>query len=317
MFSRWKRHIEMADVGNPAPLNPYDQDPTDGIPTVQLTGPWDPRMAAHLAKKDIRGLILDPGRGFECDDYGFLSDLAHLELLWISQLRPSDYAGPLPISELTHLKRLAVPFQLKQRIDFAALAQLQSCSLKWSTATHGVFDCKSLRRLYLTSLSGKKTDPLAQLATLENLELAHSGITSFGPLAELTNLKRLSLSVCRHLEGLDGIERLQQLKLLALAEVPKISSLDCFRPLKGLEALVIEDCGEIDSLTPLAELQNLKAIAFSGTKTTIRDGDLSPLTRLPKLAMAMFGQRRHYSHKLVKKWNWHNLDTPDQLLEPV
>ena len=80
--------------------------------------------------------------------------------------------------------------------------------------------------------------------------------------------------------------------------------------------LNLTDCGELDSLAPLSGLRSLKALAFAGAKTTLRDGDLRPLLDLPKLSMVMFGARRHYSHKIVKRWSWDNLEQPDRLLAP-
>jgi hypothetical protein len=65
----------------------------------------------------------------------------------------------------------------------------------------------------------------------------------------------------------------------------------------------------------LKPLQRLRAVAFPGARTTVADGDLGPLTELPELAMLMFGARKHYSHRLVKPWNWQNFHVPDRLLE--
>ena len=317
MFGSWKRSLERLDGPQNHPEHPYDPDPTDGIAAVRLRGPWDPRMSKYLLQKDIRGLYLDPGKGFACDDYSFLQALTHLELLSVAQPRPFGYDGPMPISQLTNLRRLSAVFEHRQPVDFPSLAKLESCSVRWNSFTKSLFDSLCLKRLQLTGLNWKKADGLARLTTLSNLELAHSGIRSFAPLSALTGLERLSLSVCRQLENLDGIEHLTGLRWLGLEEVHKVPSLERLRPLTGLEALVIVDCGDIESLAPLADLQNLKAVAFAGTRTKILDGDLSVLTRLPKLAMLMFGHRRHYSHRLVKPWNWKNLEQPDRLLEPV
>ena len=66
----------------------------------------------------------------------------------------------------------------------------------------------------------------------------------------------------------------------------------------------------------MAGLRKLRAVAFASDKTTVRDGDLSPLLDLPKLTMVMFGARRHCSHKIVEPWNWDNCDRPDRLPAP-
>ena len=76
------------------------------------------------------------------------------------------------------------------------------------------------------------------------------------------------------------------------------------------------DVGDIASVAPLSELKQLKALWIAGSRTKIIDGDLTPLTTLPRLAMLKLGNMRHYSHKVTIKWNWANLDTPAPQLVP-
>ena len=90
--------------------------------------------------------------------------------------------------------------------------------------------------------------------------------------------------------------------------------IDFLKKLKGLEFINLSSNGEIATLAPLSCLENLKALAFAGN-TIIKDGDLSVLIELPKLSMLMFQGRRHYTHKLIKKWDWENFNTPDTLLK--
>jgi len=285
-LSKWKRSIDLVQGPRFENVNPYDQDDTQNIRIAVLRGPWHPKIANYLARKTIKGLDLYRGNGFTCENYDFLSSLDHLELLSIMP-DPYDYAGNIPISELTQLKRLSAPYKHRQPLDFTKLSKLQSCTINWNKKVHSIFQSKSLKRLQLSSLNWQHTDDLANLRSLENLEIAHSGIRAFEPIRHLTNLKRLSLQVCHSLENLSGIEDLQNLKLLSLSEVNKITSLECLTPLKNLEALTISDARDIESVAPLEELKNLRAIWIAGTKTNIVDGDLTPLTKLPKLAMLL------------------------------
>jgi hypothetical protein len=94
-----------------------------------------------------------------------------------------------------------------------------------------------------------------------------------------------------------------------------LSSLEFVKPLTSLEVLIISDNKNIDSLEPVSLLKKLKALSFAGPSTNILDGDLSKLQELPMLAMLSFKARKHYTHKLVKKWSWENLNNPDILLE--
>ena len=103
------------------------------------------------------------------------------------------------------------------------------------------------------------------------------------------------------------------LKWLNIDGFPNLNRLEFVRELSQLEVLLISNDGEIESLSPVSRLKKLKALAFGGS-TTIKDGDLSQVAHLPELAMLMFAPRRHYSHELLKEWDWNNFNHPDKLL---
>jgi hypothetical protein len=90
--------------------------------------------------------------------------------------------------------------------------------------------------------------------------------------------------------------------------------IDFVRSLAALEVLRLEDDGELESLEVLGSLKNLQAVSLVGS-TTVKDGDLSALESLPRLSMLAFAPRRHYTHKLLKKWSWADFGKPDKLLE--
>ena len=315
-LSRWKQSIEIVQGEQSGNVNPYDRDRTQNIPVAVLRSAWHPKIAPYLANKGIKGMKLHRSHGFKCENYNFLNDLGFLELLSLAP-GSNNHSGPMPISKLTRLKRLSIPFRHQHLLDFTNLTKLQSCSLQWNNKVSSIFESKSLNRLQLSGLNWRYANGLSCLTTLENLELSHCGIRSFDPINKLTNLSRLSLQVCHSLENLDGIEALQNLRQLHLSEVHKITSLECLRPLKNLEALIISDARDIKSVAPLEELKNLRAVWIAGTRTNIVDGDLTPLTKLPKLGMLVLGNKRHYSHKLIKRGSWKTLHKPDTFLVPA
>jgi len=314
-FSKWKRSIEIYDGPDTENANPHDQDETEHVSIGRIKGPWHPSMPEFLVKKGVKGISLYHGDGFICDDYEFLKELGHLELFSMLAPSPYDYSDPIPFSKLTRLRRLSAPFRHQHPLEFSELNDLRSCTIKWSKEIDGIFQSKLLKRLQMKSLDWRRADGLANLQSLENLEISHSDIRSFASVKELTKLKRLSLQVCHRLEDLDGIEALQDLRCLQLGEIHKVTSLERLAALENLEVLTIVDGREIQSIAPLEGLKNLKALWIAGTNTTIVDGDLTPLTRLPNLAMLTLGKKRHYSHKVIKKWSWDNLEAPDKQLE--
>lgn len=82
-----------------------------------------------------------------------------------------------------------------------------------------------------------------------------------------------------------------------------------------MKVLDLSDSGNIPSIEFIQNLIKLQSFAFAGSNTYIEDGDLLPLTKLKKLSMLMFTPKKNYSHKLLKKWNWENFDSPEVLLE--
>lgn len=316
MFRRWKKHLSPVTPYDSGSANPFDYDAYADMPGIEITGPWHPKMSTYLQVGGIRRVSLNTLRGFSCDDYSFLPGLNHLEALNIP-LR-NKASGPVPLEALERLQWLSsLQYAPSEPVNLTRLPRLRSCALRWGKPVASVFGCEALERLYLSGLKRDDAARLEALKDLKSLQLAHTSMTTLAPLAGHRKLERLDVIVGRQLESIEALADLPQLLCLYIAETHKISSLEPIRHLKNLQALIIVDCGEIDSLAPLADLKALKAVSFAGAKTTIRDGDLSPLTGLPNLAMLMFGARRHYSHKLVKKWNWENFNSPDALLTPA
>lgn len=316
-FNRWRKTIEIVDAPQRRANNRYNQDETMQVRTARIKGPWHPEMVDFLKKHDVGGLSFYYRDGFRCDDYTFLKDLPFITLFHVPYPDADVDVDPIPVPDLTGLTRLVAQFKVGHTVAIDQLPKLQSCTMQWQPKLHSVFDAKALQRLQITGLNWQKTDRLADLQSLSNLDVAHSGIRSFAPIAELRHLDRLSLSVCHRLETLDGIENLQSLRCLHLVEVSKVTSLERLASLKNLEVLTIADGRDIESIAPLAGLVNLKVLWIAGTKAKIIDGDLTPLTRLPNLAMLTLGNKRHYSHRAIKKWDWSNIDSPSRQLEPI
>lgn len=313
MFAAFKNPL--VAVRNPygSSRNPYDRDPLDALPGVMVAGPFDDKVRARLMKARPEALYLNAAKGWRCGDYCFLGTLPGLQLLSIVA---TPLNAPLPVGEVADLRSLQLDGPLPEPVDLAALPALRTCRLTWSAAARSVLDCRSLERLSLAGLKSKRFDRLSELGRLTALRLRGSNLVSLQDLTGLDRLVHLDLTICRSLAGLAGIEALSGLRSLTVQEGHKVRDLTPLAALDKLEVLNLTDCGELESLAPLAGLRNLKALAFAGAKTTLRDGDLRPLLELPKLSMVMFGARRHYSHKIVKRWSWDNFEQPDRLLAP-
>ena len=136
------------------------------------------------------------------------------------------------------------------------------------------------------------------------------------PIVELPALRYLSMQVCHRLTDFAGLAKLRNLRCLNFVEATKLDNLEALSGLHDLEVLTLVAVGNIASVAPLSELKQLKALWIAGSRTKIIDGDLTPLTTLPKLAMLTLGNKRHYSHKVIQKWSWSNIDKPAPQLVP-
>jgi len=139
---------------------------------------------------------------------------------------------------------------------------------------------------------------------------------SLEPPAALKKLEKLELIDCRNFEDLSAVESLPNLRWLAIDGSKKVRSLGPVGKLETLQVLDLSNVGRIPSLAFVASLKKLRALAFAGTNTSIEDGDLSILGSLPDLSMLMFAPRKHYSHRLLKPWDWSDFYQPGKLLEP-
>lgn len=151
----------------------------------------------------------------------------------------------------------------------------------------------------MSGFSGLDLRSFGSIQTLENLAVSFSKINSLAGIDGLPRLVRLSLAKVNHLQTLNGIEGCDKLLLLWIEGAKVLSRLDALATLRGLRTLNLTDCPNIETLQPISGLPQLEAVWFFGT-TNVRDGDLSPLTTLPKLTYAKFVDRGHYNRRSVE-----------------
>lgn len=276
-----------------------------------IKGEWDTEMGKFISENNVRALSLNYTKGWVGQDYNFLRELHQLEEL---EIIAPDIVDLSSVEELVSLRNISINSSPKLPIDFSKLKLLERCYISWWTGATSVFDCECLTDLYINKLKLKDFFALGRLKNLSVLTLANSNITNLDSIVSLRSLKKLALLNCRDLENLTGIEHLKDMIWLVISGSNRIGDFSRLSSLKNLQVIDLSDCGKIETLKFLQELPEIRAIAFAGGSTTIADGDLTPLATRPKLAMAMFGQRRHYSHKLSKKWSWENFYYPDKIL---
>jgi len=293
-------------------INPYNNPTSENRPGAILIGNWKTEYCKTLLKKKITALYLNVAQGWQGTDLSFLKDLDMIEELQIIAPQTENLAA---IENMKALQQLSITTNTRETIDFNKLEKLRSCYLYWWNNTKSVFECRNLESVYFDKLKLKDYSIITHLSKLKSLTIANCPITATDWIHELAQLNQLSLYNCKKIPTFNPISQLKNLNRLEISGYRNLGSIDFLRNLTELEILLLTDVGEITNLSPFESLTQLKAFCFAGAKTRVSDGNLSVLETLPRLAMLMFRPWKHYTHKLIKKWNWKNLNTPDRLLE--
>lgn len=305
----------MTDLARPDNVeevcNPYNSELSTGLPGVMVSGDWDEAVDQYVREAGIRAVYLNSAKGWKGTDFSFLGGLSRVEELNVIASKGEHLEA---VEGMAQLRSLSLTCDTRSTIDFSTLRQLTDCYLLWWKGANSIFDAPALEHLYLDGARLEDFSPLAKLSGLRCLTVANANIADLKPLQALSGLERLELINCRQLRQFEPLGNLHGLIRLTIRGSKSLHDLAFLRSLRNLEVLILSDNDRIASLHPVSGLKKLKALAFAGN-TNVEDGDLTVLTGLPKLAMLMFASRRHYSHKLVKTWNWENFDHPDTLLE--
>jgi hypothetical protein len=267
------------------------EDGTYGRKAI-LCSAWSEELETVLRKHGVVELELNTAKGWRGTDLSFLTRLSFLQAFDILDLTIEDVT---PIHALHKLRRLGVTTYCSTEIRFSEFPLLENCALEWRSRAKSLFDCKTLKSLFVNRYKGKDTEPFSRLTNLESLAILNAPIVSLHGLTVLDKLTFLRLAALRCLNSLGGIEHLKALEVLHINTCRRISSVAEVGSLFRLRKLFLNNCGDIESLKPLSGLTSLEWVTFYES-TNIVDGDLSPLHQ-KKLSSISFQNRRHYSHK--------------------
>lgn len=258
-----------------------------------LIAPWSGAIQRFLQKTAVAEIELNHAKGWRGTSLEFLAAFPGLRSLKIIDLTIPSVEQ---IHVLAELRALEVITYCKTELRFAAFPHLEECSLEWRPKATSLFDCRTLKKLFVNRYSGKDTDMFGRLTALQSLAILNAPTEDLRGLRELSRLRILRLANLKRLTSLAGIEGLTALEELEIHTCRNIASIEAIGHLTRLRKLHLNNDGNIASLKPLARLGELESVLFYES-TNIVDGDLSPLVRQKKLARVSFQNRRHYSHR--------------------
>ncbi len=268
-----------------------------------VTVAWNSRMLAYMKSRNVVELELNSAKGWSGDDLEFL---CHLPELQSFELLDLGFRNVGPIHFLHELRQLEVSTYCRTEIRFSEFPLLEVCVLEWRPKAKSLFECATLKNLFVNRYNGKDSSVFGNLTGLNRLGILNSPLRDLLGLEPLQELRRMRLGNMSRLDSLRGIDSLTSLEDLDLSGCRKIRSIEELCRCSRLKKLCLDDNGEIESLRPLESLAALEVVTFVGT-TRIVDGDLSPLKRLSNLTGISFQNRRHYTHKREEfGWAYHN-----------
>ena len=254
---------------------------------------WTKEMALFLLDRHVVELELNDAKGWHGNDLAFLAELPQLRSLIIIDLQIPSVE---PIHFLHDLRSLDVLTYCKTEIRFSAFPRLEECGLEWRPKAASLFDCTTLKSLFVNNYKGQNTDSFGRLTNLESLAILNAPIKDLTGLATLRKLRYLRIANLRTLTSLAGIQELTNLEELEIHTCRKIHSIDEIGYLCKLRELYLCNDGDIESFKPLARLTGLESVGFCES-TNVMDGDLSALLTQKNLSGVSYQNRKHYSHR--------------------
>lgn len=229
-------------------------------------------------------------RGFTVPDVGFLRELPGLREVRLLGSFEDDTA----VAGIDTLEVLWLQTGSQRALDLRGLPRLRDLLVSWARPVDGVDGLALLRELEVHDFRGSSLRWLGAKPELRFLRIDTSRRHRFdvSGIEGCTGLERLWVNGGT-IEGSRAFAALVRLRELALhgAKVPDLSFVSALPALAELE---LESVGSLASLQPLRGHPGLRSVAITGS-TTVEDGDLSPLTTMPRLVSAPIGTAKaHY-----------------------
>lgn len=291
-------------------INPYDNYHSSTRKGIMVSGEWSNEVTTFILENEVKAVYLNYAKGWNSSDYSFLRDLKSVEELNV--IAPG-YKNFNSVEEMDSLSNLVLSFCPDEKVDFTRLDNLVDFSAPWWKGAESILQCTGLTDLSLDKLKLKNYESLGNLVNLKSFGVVDGGVNNVDWLRNLKELEWLEICSWRNLRDFSPISQCYKLKRLGIESCSSLNDVSFLSYLSGIKILCLSGNKSIPSIASMKNLKKLRAFSFSGT-TDIEDGDLKVLETLPELSMLMFQGRKHYTHKLIKDWNWDNYNKPDRLL---
>lgn len=229
------------------------------------------------------------------DDLSFLQEfpqLLYLELAGHKSINIRDLSG------LENLRGLHVESP-GSGIDFASFPQLEVYMGGWHAGHKNLASCQELRRLKIRNVNPRSNNlaALADVTRLEDVQITQSNIKSLAGIETLGDLRYFDIAYASKLQSLDALKHgVAGLRELSIEKCRKIASYEPIAALTQLRRLKLTGCAQMKNLRWVGGLKDLDFFSF--VDTSVQDGDLSHLLKLPKLRYVGSLDKKRYNFKV-------------------
>src|SRR3989338_8434601 len=206
---------------------------------IVIKGKWDDKIAKYARKDSICEFEVNSETAGTIKDLSFLVYFPELVNFVIIDLNIKDIS---PIHSLHRLKSLEISTYCNTPIDFFQFPELENCIFYWRPKSDSLFECKTIRKLFILHYPYHDGAKLAKLENLEDLSIVSSPITDIRALGSLKKLKNLRLHILPKLSSLDGFVSCTNLQRLEIGTCKKIFSIKELKNLINLENLTLDNC---------------------------------------------------------------------------
>ena len=127
-----------------------------------------------LQEKAVAEIELNHAKGWRGDTLDFLAAFPQLRSLKIIDLTIPSVEPIHVLGELRALEEVIT--YCKTELRFAAFPHLEECALEWRPKATSLFDCRTLKKLFVNRYRGKDTVPFGRLKALESLAILNAPI---------------------------------------------------------------------------------------------------------------------------------------------
>ena len=254
-------------------------------------GSWDESFFRIISDARISSIKLTNSFGWRGTDIDFVKRLPELTSLQVYTHDIVDISAAAMLSELHTLGLRCKP---KSRLDFSKLRKLEVADLIWNKHLDGVLSCQKIKHINFSRWPYQDITPLSSMVELEELLLSSTKLTSLDGIERLRRIYWAQLFACPQLQSISALDSTMPIERLDFDSCKRLRDISAVSGLEKLRWFFIDSCSEIESLSPVVGCKNLEYVSFLGN-TKIVDGDMEPLTKLPKLQKLRFAGRRNYN----------------------